>query len=71
MSRKRLREPSIVFMLSTSVPLCAVVCDPPCDNGACVANDTCACSEGFRGERCSEESECMEIFNTEPYINIL
>ena len=32
-----------------------VVCDPPCVNGACVANDTCNCATGFQGERCTEQ----------------
>ena len=36
---------------------CAVVCAQPCENGACVANDTCACSEGFSGDTCAEKGE--------------
>lgn len=35
-------------------PLHVVVCDPPCENGTCVSNDTCSCSTGFEGERCTE-----------------
>ena len=35
----------------------AVVCNRPCENGACVANDTCACSEGFIGNTCDEIGE--------------
>ena len=31
-----------------------VTCDPPCVQGACVANDTCNCAEGYIGERCEE-----------------
>lgn len=31
-----------------------VVCDPPCENGICVANDTCNCTIGYEGERCSD-----------------
>ena len=31
-----------------------VTCDPPCVQGACVANDTCNCIEGYVGERCTE-----------------
>ena len=31
-----------------------VVCNPPCENGACVANDTCSCSAGYEGVRCNE-----------------
>lgn len=40
----------------------AVLCDPPCENGVCVANDTCSCSEGYTGETCDEPivSECAE-----------
>ena len=40
----------------------AVVCDPPCENGVCVSNDTCSCSEGYTGEICDEPivSECAE-----------
>ena len=30
------------------------MCDPPCDNGACIANDTCKCAEGYTGKTCSE-----------------
>ena len=32
----------------------AVICEPPCVEGACVANDTCNCIEGYVGERCTE-----------------
>ena len=40
----------------------AVVCDPPCENGVCVSNDTCSCSEGYTGDTCDEPivSECVE-----------
>ena len=31
-----------------------VVCDPPCENGACIGNNTCNCAAGFSGERCNE-----------------
>ena len=31
-----------------------VVCDPRCVQGACVANDTCNCTEGYTGQRCTE-----------------
>ena len=34
-----------------------VVCDPPCENGACVANDTCNCADGYEGERCTDQGE--------------
>ena len=30
----------------------AVVCDPPCANGVCIANDSCYCP-GFSGPTCS------------------
>ena len=36
--------------------LIVVICDPPCVQGACVANDTCNCAEGYTGERCTESS---------------
>ena len=32
-----------------------VVCDPLCENGVCVANDTCNCAAGYQGERCTEQ----------------
>ncbi len=32
----------------------AVLCDPPCENGACVATNTCSCASGYEGETCSE-----------------
>ena len=34
--------------------LAAVVCDPPCGNGACVANNTCSCDIGYDGDLCTE-----------------
>ena len=37
--------------------LAVVVCDPPCENGICVANDTCNCTIGYEGERCSDSTE--------------
>ena len=33
------------------------MCSPPCANGVCVANDTCSCSEGYTGERCTDACE--------------
>ena len=33
---------------------CLVVCDPPCENGVCIAKDTCACGIGFSGRYCTE-----------------
>ena len=32
-----------------------VVCSSGCEFGACVANDTCKCSEGYAGKSCSEK----------------
>ena len=40
------------ILLSTHVSLTAVECDPPCRNGACVANNTCHCSVGYSGPQC-------------------
>ena len=37
--------------------LAVVVCDPPCENGICVANDTCNCTTGYEGDRCTEPTE--------------
>ena len=34
--------------------LIVVTCDPTCVQGACVANDTCNCAEGYTGESCAE-----------------
>ena len=39
-----------------------VICDPPCDFGACVANDTCICSEGYNGSTCSEIGKYRLVF---------
>ncbi|XP_065905349.1 sushi domain-containing protein 2-like isoform X2 [Dysidea avara] len=38
-------------LLELSYP---IVCEPPCVQGACVANDTCNCVMGYVGERCNE-----------------
>jgi len=45
-----------VNQCSSFVPT-PVVCDPPCENGACVANDTCNCADGYEGERCTDQGE--------------
>ena len=37
--------------------ICVVICEPPCEQGACVANDTCNCAEGYIGERCTEPGQ--------------
>ena len=34
-----------------------VVCSTPCMNGACVANDTCNCAEGYTGSVCDVQGE--------------
>jgi hypothetical protein len=34
-------------------PQCEPLCDPPCQNGACVSPGQCACSVGWAGEDCS------------------
>jgi hypothetical protein len=31
-----------------------VVCDPECEHGLCVENDTCSCALGYKGRLCSE-----------------
>ena len=45
-----------VNQCSSFVPT-PVECDPPCENGACVANDTCNCADGYEGERCTDQGE--------------
>jgi uncharacterized repeat protein (TIGR02543 family) len=35
---------------STTPPVTS--CDPPCEGGTCEANNTCACEEGWTGNRC-------------------
>jgi uncharacterized repeat protein (TIGR02543 family) len=35
---------------STTPPVTS--CDPPCEGGTCEANNTCACEEGWTGDRC-------------------
>ena len=41
--------------------LFAVVCTPECENGACVANDTCACSKGFSGDTCDQKCKIIQV----------
>lgn len=41
-----------------------VICDPPCVQGACVANDTCNCVMGYIGERCTEAGKSSYALNT-------
>ena len=38
-----------------------VVCDPPCENGACVATNTCLCAQGYIGNTCSTPGTCINI----------
>ena len=45
---------SIIYTLIPLLPPCPVLCNPPCANGACVDNNTCSCSEGYRGDRCTD-----------------
>lgn len=45
---------SLTMYVVLVVLLYIVVCDPPCVEGACVANDTCNCIVGYMGERCTE-----------------
>ena len=44
----------LVVVITLNDTTSAVVCDPPCENGVCVQNDTCSCSEGFIGATCSD-----------------
>ena len=42
----------------------AVECKPSCgENGVCVENNTCSCSEGFSGTPCTESNDkkCEEV----------
>ena len=41
-----------------------VVCNPPCENGACVANDTCSCSAGYEGVRCMKQVRIVAVHVT-------
>ena len=49
-----------VMLQSTRLPYIFIVlfytvtCDPPCENGACVDNDICTCSDGYIGATCTE-----------------
>ena len=37
------------------------MCDPPCENGICAANNTCNCAAGYQGERCTEEGRFYNL----------
>ena len=39
------------------------VCDPPCIHGACVSDNNCSCSEGFRGQFCEIEGELVKTIH--------
>ena len=44
------------------------VCNPPCENGICAANNTCNCFAGYQGERCTEEGRfCNLIISTSSF----
>ena len=40
-----------------------VVCSTPCVNGACVANDTCICAEGYTGSVCDVRGEYTKQYS--------
>ena len=44
----------LFYVLCNSI---LVVCSEPCVNGACVANDTCNCAEGYTGSTCDVQSK--------------
>ena len=48
-----------------------VVCNPPCENGACVANDTCSCSAGYEGVRCNETGMYIVAVHVILYASVL
>ena len=41
-----------VLLIYTLFYCVTVVCNPSCQNGACVDNNTCRCSEGYIGHTC-------------------
>ena len=43
----------IIYLNMYTLKHFAVVCNPPCENGACVATDSCLCTEGYIGNTCS------------------
>ena len=47
----------LLILLPNTCMYCTYVvfCDPPCENGPCVANDTCSCPIGYRGDLCEEK----------------
>ena len=42
----------VLLMCTLSIYCVTVVCNPPCQNGACVDSNTCCCSEGYIGHTC-------------------
>ena len=44
-----------------------VVCNPPCQNGGCVDNNTCRCSEGYIGCTCDTVGKNL-IGNNNVYV---
>ena len=47
------------------------MCNPPCENGACVANDTCSCSAGYEGVRCNETGMHSVAVHVTLYASVL
>ena len=41
-----------------------VVCNPSCENGACVDNNTCRCSEGYIGRTCNTVGKIAILLGT-------
>lgn len=39
----------------------AAICDPPCEHGVCVANNSCNCAPGYSGSLCSEAGGCIKL----------
>ena len=58
-------------MLHLVPSLYTVVCNPPCENGACVANDTCSCSAGYVGARCNETGRSFCFARTYVHITLI
>ncbi|XP_063975011.1 hemocytin [Diachasmimorpha longicaudata] len=47
-----------------SIPDCAPVCSPPCENGGiCLALNTCQCPQDFRGQQCQFHVDRCNVRN--------